>query len=67
MTRRLFISVILGISVLVLGVQSALAGGPDVTSMIQARENALGRDFQLGDFAVDNPWREALCPHRQRP
>jgi len=61
MTRKLFTIVVLGLAVLVLGVQGAVAsGGSDLTAMIQAREKALGRTFQLGDFAVNNTWRVAL-------
>jgi hypothetical protein len=60
MTRKILITVILGAGALVLGGQSALAKPSNVTAMIQAREAALGRDFQLGDFAVNNTWRQAL-------
>jgi hypothetical protein len=59
MTRKLTITVVLGIA-LMLGVQSGLARTPDMAS-IQAREKALGRDFQLGDFAVNNTWTGAVA------
>jgi len=45
-------SVVLGLGALVVGAQSALA-----QSSIDAREKALGREFALGDFAVNNTWQ----------
>ena len=60
MTRKILITVILGAGALLLGGQSALAKPSNVNEMIQAREAVLGRDFQLGDFAVNNTWRQAL-------
>ena len=49
---KTFIGVILGVGALTVGAQSALA-----QSSIDAREKALGRDFALGDPAVNNTWQ----------
>jgi len=49
---KTFVGVILGVGALAVGAQSALA-----QSSIDAREKALGRDFALGDPAVNNTWQ----------
>jgi len=49
---KTLVSVVLGVGALVVGAQSALA-----QSSIDDRKKALGRDFALGDPAVNNTWQ----------